>query len=89
MANSAFVRLQRVLDLEEKQGWRNRAVIGGIPAMGERWADDAADEGAAPEVVAAVLALFDLYDAGDEDARPEIGAALRSAMNGELAPATA
>ena len=30
MPVSAFVRLQRVLDLEEKQGWRNRAVIGGL-----------------------------------------------------------
>ena len=30
MAASSFERLQRVLDLEKRQNWRNRAVIGGI-----------------------------------------------------------
>ena len=30
MAASAFQRLLRVLDLEDRQGWRNRAVIGGL-----------------------------------------------------------
>ena len=33
MPSSATTRLLRVLDLEEKQGWRNRAVIGGLQAM--------------------------------------------------------
>ncbi len=41
VAVSATTRLQRVLDLEEKQSWRNRAVIGGIRAMAERWSVDA------------------------------------------------
>ena len=41
MANTVITRLLRVLDLEEKQGWRNRSVIGGLSAMGERWQTDA------------------------------------------------
>ena len=44
MVASAIERLQRILELEEKQGWRNRGVIGGLAAMGERWSADAVDE---------------------------------------------
>jgi ATP-dependent DNA helicase RecG len=84
---SAFVRLQRVLDLEEKQGWRNRAVIGGLPAMGERWAEDARTEGKDEALIDAVLTLLDRYDAADEHDRPDIVAALRAALEGDLAPA--
>ena len=37
----AFLRLQRVIELEQKQSFRNRAVIGGLQKMADRWADDA------------------------------------------------
>ena len=84
MAASAFQRLQRVVDLEEKQGWRNRAVIGGISAMGERWADDARAENVGEDAIAAVLALLARYDAADEETRPEIAAALRGRSGGRF-----
>jgi hypothetical protein len=30
VAAAVLTRLERILDLEEKQGWRNRGVIGGL-----------------------------------------------------------
>ncbi len=89
MAASAFQRLQRVVDLEEKQGWRNRAVIGGISAMGERWADDARAEDVGEKAIMTILALMASYDAADEETRPEIAAALRAALADDLAVAEA
>ena len=87
MPTPAFDRLRRVLDLEEKQGWRNRGVIGGISAMGDRWADDARAEITAAEqdgavsdgnrLVDVVLDLMDQYDAATPETRPEIAATIR------------
>ncbi|MCB0044649.1 MAG: ATP-dependent DNA helicase RecG [Caldilineaceae bacterium] len=79
--------MQRVLELEEKQGWRNRAVIGGLPAMSRRWADDAQGEGMPEQAVTAVLDLLEAYDRADEETRPDIAAALQAALEGDLDPA--
>ena len=94
MPTPAFDRLGRVLDLEEKQGWRNRGVIGGISAMGERWADDARAEILAAEqegevtdgnrLVDVVLDLMDQYDAGTPETRPEIVATIRGLLDGDI-----
>ncbi|MCB0088941.1 MAG: hypothetical protein KDE54_13595, partial [Caldilineaceae bacterium] len=62
MAAPAFERLQKILDLEEKQAWRNRAVVGGMQAMAERWRDDAHKENADPQIVAAVVQLMGHYE---------------------------
>lgn len=85
MAVSAFQRLLRVLELEEKQGWRNRAVIGGLAAMGERWADDARQEGADTRVVEMVLLLMVNYEEADQENRPDILEAMRQALGGLFA----
>ncbi len=94
MQTPAFDRLRRVLDLEEKQGWRNRGVIGGIRAMGDRWADDArADHTAADPsgdatdsdaLVDAVLVLMSQYDAGTPESRPEIAGSILDLLDGKV-----
>ncbi|MBC8449110.1 MAG: ATP-dependent DNA helicase RecG [Chloroflexi bacterium] len=38
---AVFERLQKVLNLERRQGYRNRAVIGGMARFAERWEEDA------------------------------------------------
>ena len=87
MAASAFQRLLRVLELEERQGWRNRAVIGGLQAMAARWQKDAAQEEADPQIVAAVVVLMARYQAATLETRIEVAATMRSVLAGESIPA--
>ena len=82
---SVLDRLQRILDLEEKQGWRNRAVIGGLASMAERWADDAREEGVAGERIGAIMRLMTHFDGADSDARPDIAATMRKVIAGDKA----
>ena len=82
MALSAFIRLLRVLDLEEKQGWRNRGVIGGLRAMSERWANDARTEAANSQVVDVALALMAQYDMASPAERPALAEQLRRVLAG-------
>ncbi len=42
--DSAITRLLKVLDLERKQGYRNKAVIGGLDKFASRWESDARAE---------------------------------------------
>lgn len=58
MKNRAFNRLQRVLELEKQQTYRNKAVVGGIRQFSKFWegqarqeAIDAADEALIDEIV--------------------------------------
>lgn len=85
MITSALIRLNRILDLEEKQGWRNRAVIGGLHAMSTRWAQDARNEQVAEPIIEAVVALMARYDSADTNARPDLAAAIRQVLAGEPA----
>ncbi|MCC6168841.1 MAG: ATP-dependent DNA helicase RecG [Caldilineaceae bacterium] len=73
----------RVLELEERQGWRNRAVIGGLQAMAERWQKDAEAEASDARIVQAVVSLMGRYDAATPEARPDLAAAIRRALAGE------
>ena len=77
MAAAVLIRLERILDLEEKQGWRNRGVIGGLQAMAERWANDARSEGLPSRQIAALTALMSAYGAAAQSDRAEIAAAIR------------
>lgn len=81
--SSAFLRLKRILELEAKQGWRNRAVIGGIRAMSERWLHDAGAEAAPAGLVAAVVSLMEQYDAATQEARPAIAERILRVLAGE------
>jgi hypothetical protein len=53
---NAFERLEKILLLERQQGYRNKAVIGGLDKFASRWERDAraetADEAAVTEIVA-------------------------------------
>lgn len=84
MAASAFERLLRVLELEEKQGWRNRAVIGGLQAMAARWQKDAAQEEADPHIVSTVVVLMERYQSGTLEVRLFCAEQIRKALAGEV-----
>ncbi|RIK32973.1 MAG: ATP-dependent DNA helicase RecG, partial [Chloroflexi bacterium] len=74
-----------MLDLEEKQGWRNRAVIGGLRAMSTRWAQDARNEQAASATIEVVVTLMTRYDSAEPAERPAIADSIRQALAGEPA----
>lgn len=84
MSSTATERLQRILDLESRQGWRNRSVIGGLLAMGKRWSDDARAEGLTEEQVAAIMALMARYEDEEPETRPDTAADIRSALAGDI-----
>jgi ATP-dependent DNA helicase RecG len=84
VANTVITRLLRVLDLEEKQGWRNRSVIGGLSAMGERWQTDANSEKLDENLIQATLALMSRYEAASQPARPSVATQLRAVLLGEV-----
>ena len=84
MATSAVDRLQRVLDLEERQQWRNRVVIGGLQAMAPRWADDARAEAVEPSMVRLATELMVQYGEGDAGSRAHTAAQLRRVLAGEF-----
>jgi len=84
VATSAITRLLRVLELEEKQSWRNRAVIGGLEAMNERWLDDARAEKLDEEMLEAVTALMAHYETIAQRGRPTVIEKLRMALSGEV-----
>ncbi|HXF62920.1 MAG TPA: ATP-dependent DNA helicase RecG [Caldilineaceae bacterium] len=83
MAASALQRLLRVLELEERQGWRNRAVIGGLQAMAARWQKDAEEEQLDPRQLQTIVTLMARYDAATPESRPDVAAAIRRALAGE------
>ncbi|MEM7532248.1 MAG: ATP-dependent DNA helicase RecG [Chloroflexota bacterium] len=84
MAISAFDRLSRVLDLEEKQGWRNRGVVGGIKAMCTRWENDARTQEADEQILTICLSLMVEYDGGTKQTRPIIARQIRQVLSGDL-----
>lgn len=84
MAAALLTRLERILDLEEKQGWRNRGVIGGLQAMAERWANDARSEGLPPRQIAALTELMNAYGGAAQGDRADIAAAIRRAATADF-----
>lgn len=84
MATSASERLERVLSLEERQHWRNRAVIGGLAAMSDSWQAAARGEGLEEPIISACVNLMAAYDGRMPDARPTLAAQIRQALRGDL-----
>lgn len=84
MTTPAIERLKKVLDLEEKQAWRNRAVVGGLAAMGERWSVEVQAEGANQAVVSAILILMRQYSDLDKRRRTECVEQMRRVLAGDL-----
>ncbi len=83
MLNPLLQRVQRILDLEERQNWRNRGVVGGMQAMAERWSEDANAEGLDLRIVGALVARMRRYGAATAADRPAIVAEMRSIIAGE------
>lgn len=84
MTTPAFERLRKILELEEKQAFRNRAVVGGLPAMCDRWAADAENESADGNIVSAVVLLLKRYPQLDKDNRPQCIATMHEVLDGNL-----
>ena len=84
MATSAVDRLQRVLDMEERQQWRNRVVIGGLQAMAPRWAEDARAEQVDAALVQQATRLMVQYGENEPGARGETAARLRRVLAGDF-----
>ncbi|MEM7126102.1 MAG: ATP-dependent DNA helicase RecG [Chloroflexota bacterium] len=84
MTTPAIERLKKVLDLEEKQAWRNRAVVGGLQAMGDRWATDVNKEGGDQAIVSAILLLLKQYPGLEKGKRPSCVEEMRRVLGGDL-----
>lgn len=68
---TVFERLQKVLDLERRQGYRNRAVIGGMASFAERWEEDVLAEGADAQkeaLIKEIVALLSGYSEVEDHA---------------------
>ena len=65
-ANNAFTRLSKILELERKQGYRNKAVIGGLDKLAGRWEHDARAETNDDAAVSEIVALMLGYPALDD-----------------------
>ncbi len=87
MSSNTHDRLRRVLELEEKQGWRNRAVVGGMAAMADRLPEDATNDLGSEVQVATLVQLMRLFDSEDESERPEIAEAILHYLEGEVTAA--
>jgi ATP-dependent DNA helicase RecG len=53
-----FSRLLKVLSLERKQGYRNKAVIGGLDKFASRWEADARATSGSPVLIGEIVALL-------------------------------
>ena len=89
MSSNTRDRVRRVLELEKKQGWRNRAVVGGMAAMADRMQEDVVEELGSQEQAETLARLMRLYDGEDEDARPDIAEAILLFVDGEMEVARA
>ncbi len=68
---SVLARLLKILALEKKQGYRNKAVIGGLDKFVSRWETDARAELGNPEAVSQIVALLLGYAVIEEPAARE------------------
>ncbi len=93
--SDAFERLQKILALEERQGFRNKAVIGGLDKFAARWEADALNQAKTPDQrveVQAIVALLMGYPMLEDPAARarvvnDILARARRAARGEPAVA--
>ncbi|MCX6031017.1 MAG: ATP-dependent DNA helicase RecG [Chloroflexi bacterium] len=69
--DNAFSRLLKVISLERKQGYRNKAVIGGLDKFASRWEADARAETANAAAVDEIVALLIGYPAVEDTAARE------------------
>jgi ATP-dependent DNA helicase RecG len=87
--NSAFARLLKVLVLERRQGFRNKAVIGGLDKFASRWEADARAEIPDSPAVSEIVSLLIGYPAVEDAAARERIVELILRRVREIAPETA
>ncbi|HIC89217.1 MAG TPA: DEAD/DEAH box helicase, partial [Anaerolineae bacterium] len=82
----AFERLRKILNLERQQGYRNKAVIGGLDKFASRWEPDARSEAPhALETVQDIVSLLIGYPTvEDREARARIIADILSRLQSIL-----
>ena len=70
----AFERLSKILALEKRQGYRNKAVIGGLDKFAARWEQDARQEVPASQpLIAEIVSLLTGYPAvSDPETRARV-----------------
>lgn len=71
MPENAIARLLKVLALEKKQGYRNKAVIGGLDKFASRWEPDVRQETTHSAAVNEIVALLLGYPAIEDTASRE------------------
>ncbi len=73
--SSAFEKLSKILKLEQSQGYRDRAVIGGLENFSRRWREEALaetqDEGQSNRI-GQIADLLSRYTAADQNRRAEM-----------------
>ena len=73
--SSAFEKLSKILKLEQSQGYRDRAVIGGLENFSRRWREEAlaetGDEGQSSRI-GQIADLLGRYTAADQNRRAEM-----------------
>jgi len=74
--SSAIDKLHRILSLEKEQGFRNRAVIGGLERFLSYWQREASEESAQPESSLIVQRIRDSLDGYDHMSAEDRGAAV-------------
>ena len=63
---SVYVKLSKILDLERKGDFADKAVMGGLGKFAPTWRKQAAQDGYDPHTVDEVAALLDDYSAADQ-----------------------
>ena len=87
--DSAFSRLSKVISLERKQGYRNKAVIGGLDKFASRWEPDAVREPRSPHVGEIVSLLIGYPAVEDTAARERIIEEILRRVRCQIAPTLA
>ena len=78
MATNALNRLRNIFALEEKTGWRDRAVVGGMAALQERWRNDALADGVEAGLVREIgTRLLRYAEAAEAERQPIAQSVLR------------
>lgn len=87
MTTNALNRLRNIFALEEKTGWRDRAVVGGMAALQERWCSDALSDGEAAGLVREIgVRLLSYADAAEAE-RQQIAQSILHLVDNPSAPA--
>lgn len=75
MMPASFEKLNKILKLEQSQGYRNRAVIGGLESFADHWQQEAlaeVQEGPLVKMVHQVAELLRQYAGADPDQRTQM-----------------